>query len=190
VCSLAGLQISKLSGVSGGGGFSCLEHQPTCLNKAPCRDKRYPREGNINWGLTVYGIKNKKNPLAGGYNTRQLQVMLEIRRGGHNEGEKRMERERERKNETAKIRPCHDRFYMRRKRIEMEVKGGYCRPLKKEPSINTHGSFHTRFFFSRKHPIILFEFDGSVMPTPSVSTTMHGLSRSLLFEVVFFFRRQ
>ncbi len=56
VCSLAGLQISKLSGVSGGG-VSCLEHQPTCLNKAPCRDKRYPREGNINWGLTVYGIK-------------------------------------------------------------------------------------------------------------------------------------
>lgn len=96
VCSLAGLQISKLSGVSGGG-VSCLEHQPTCLNKAPCRDKRYPREGNINWGLTVYGIKNKKNPLAGGYNTRQLQVMLEIRRGGHNEGEKRKEREREKK---------------------------------------------------------------------------------------------
>lgn len=58
VCSLAGLQISKLSGVSGGG-VSCLEHQPTCLNKAPCRDKRYPREGNINWSLTVYGIKKK-----------------------------------------------------------------------------------------------------------------------------------
>ena len=54
VCSLAGLQISK---PSDGGGVSCLEHMPTCLNKAPCRDKRYPREGNINWGLTVYGIK-------------------------------------------------------------------------------------------------------------------------------------
>ncbi len=52
--------------------------------------------------------------------------MLEIRRGGHNEGEKRKESERERereKNETAEIRPCHDRFYMRRKRMEMEVKG-------------------------------------------------------------------
>lgn len=87
VCSLAGLQISK---PSDGGGVSCLEHMPTCLNKAPCRDKRYPREGNINWDLTMYGIK--KNPLAaGGYNTRQLQVKLEIRWGDHNE-EKRMEK--------------------------------------------------------------------------------------------------